>query len=203
MEDFFEEPILKVLFQSRNQEFEHHILKKSKKNKEMVENIESKIRFFLSFIPKDIYQDMSNEIDEIMYQIVSYANFWNELFYKLGVTDGLKLDNETKNKLEQSKTKGISKLFSNKDMMDFLEYFEDYRYQKLINREDYKLLEYKKNKIISEFPNVRKFLEDGSINIRLNNDEKKAILEILDINERINIIELKEAYKLGVNESYR
>ena len=36
----------------------------------------------------------------------------------------------------------------------------------------------------------------------MTNEEKKAVLKIIDIQEKIKIIELKEAFKLGGKEAY-
>ncbi len=83
----------------------------------------------------------------------------------------------------------------------FLQYFERYRYKNLINREDYKALYDKKQTIFNEFPNVRTFLQDRMI-IELTDDEKDAILRLLEIDEEIEKIEMKEFFKLGFKEAY-
>ena len=70
----------------------------------------------------------------------------------------------------------------------FLQYFERYRYKNLINREDYKALYDKKQTIFNEFPNVRTFLQDRMI-IELTDDEKDAILRLLEIDEEIEKID--------------
>ncbi len=59
---------------------------------------------------------------------------------------------------------------------------------------------YKKIKEIKEkYPNVETFLEDREA-IELTDDEENALLNILDIQEQINFIEKKIAFKLGMNE---
>lgn len=83
----------------------------------------------------------------------------------------------------------------------FLQYFEKYRYKNLVNREDYKTLYDKKQTIFNEFPNVRTFLQDRMI-IELTDDEKDAILRLLEIDEEIEKIEMKEFFKLGFKEAY-
>lgn len=91
--------------------------------------------------------------------------------------------------------------FINEYSNDFLEFFDNHRAKKLINREDYKNLRDKKRKIMEEYPKARTFLEDEKI-IDMTNEEKKAVLRIIDIQEKIKIIELKEAFKLGGKEAY-
>ena len=66
--------------------------------------------------------------------------------------------------------------------------------------------EYKKiNKAICEiknkYPNVVTLLEDGE-KTKLNDEEENAIIEILKLQEEINMIELKESFKLGFKEAY-
>ncbi len=91
--------------------------------------------------------------------------------------------------------------FMNDFQNNFLQYFEKHRQKNLINREDYKELYDKKHIIYDEFPKVRTFLEDGLI-IELTDDEKDAILRILELNEEIEKIEIKEVFKLGFKEAY-
>ena len=91
--------------------------------------------------------------------------------------------------------------FINEYSDDFLAFFDNHRTKKLMNREDYKNLRDKKRKIMEEYPKARTFLEDEKI-IDMTEEEKKAVLEIIDIQEKIKIIELKEAFKLGGKEAY-
>ena len=70
-----------------------------------------------------------------------------------------------------------------------------------MNREDYKELRDKKRAIMEQYPKARSFLEDEKI-MDMTEQEKKAVLQILDIQEKIKIIELKEAFKLGGKEAY-
>lgn len=91
--------------------------------------------------------------------------------------------------------------FMNECGDSFMQYFEKHRYKKLVNREDYKELNDKKQLIFEEFPKVRTFLEDKLIT-ELTDDEKDAILRILEIDEEIEKIEMKEFFKLGFKEAY-
>lgn len=91
--------------------------------------------------------------------------------------------------------------FINEFSNDFLKYFDNYRIKKLMNREDYKELRDRKRTIIAEYPKARSFLEDEKI-MDMTDEEKKAVLLIIDIEEKIKITELKEAFKLGGKEAY-
>ena len=84
---------------------------------------------------------------------------------------------------------------------DFADYFENQRVMRIMLGSEYK----KKNKAICEiknkYPNVVTLLEDGE-KIKLNDEEENAIIEILKLQEEINMIELKEYFKLGFKEAY-
>lgn len=83
----------------------------------------------------------------------------------------------------------------------FADYFENQRVSRIRQKSEYQKLEKEICKIKNEYPNVVTLLEDGE-NIKLSNEEEKAIIEILNLQEEINLIELKEAFKLGFKEAY-
>lgn len=82
----------------------------------------------------------------------------------------------------------------------FLEYLEVHKTQALKDRKDYQDL----NKNISElkykYPNVRTFLEEKEP-IDLREDEQYAMLNVLNYEIELDIIELKECFKLGFKEA--
>ena len=82
----------------------------------------------------------------------------------------------------------------------FLEYLEAHKAHALKDRKEYQEL----NKNISElkykYPNVRTFLEEKEP-IDLKDDEQYAMLNILNYEIELEIIELKECFKLGFKEA--
>ena len=82
----------------------------------------------------------------------------------------------------------------------FLEYLEAQKTQTLKDRKNYQEL----NKNISElkykYPNVRTFLEEKEP-IDLREDEQYAMLNVLNYEIELDIIELKECFKLGFKEA--
>ena len=82
----------------------------------------------------------------------------------------------------------------------FLEYLETHKTQALKDRKDYQEL----NKNISElkykYPNVRTFLEEKEP-IDLREDEQYAMLNVINYEIELDIIELKECFKLGFKEA--
>ena len=82
----------------------------------------------------------------------------------------------------------------------FLEYLEAHKTQTLKDRKNYQEL----NKNISElkykYPNVRTFLEEKEP-IDLREDEQYAMLNVINYEIELDIIELKECFKLGFKEA--
>ncbi len=83
----------------------------------------------------------------------------------------------------------------------FADYFENQRVGRIRLRNEYKEIEKAICEIKNKYPNVVTLLEDGE-KTKLNDEEENAIIEILKLQEEINLIELKEAFKLGFKEAY-
>lgn len=91
--------------------------------------------------------------------------------------------------------------FMNDSGNSFMQLFEVAREKHLLNREDYKTISDKMVEIMEEFPKARSFLQDEVIT-DMTDDEKDAVLRIIDLKEQIKVIEYKEAFKLGAKEMY-
>lgn len=89
--------------------------------------------------------------------------------------------------------------FINTSVSGFLEYFDEYKHEKLMNREDYKNLHNQVDEIFDKYQNVQSFIEDEQIT-DLTEEEKKMTLSILDLQEETTTLELIEAFKLGGKE---
>lgn len=100
IEKFFNESMLDTLFENRYERFSHEVLKTSKENKNMRDNIENRLKSLLNFVNAEHYKYLENEIDEILWQIAGYSEHWDKLFYKFGLIDGINLDKELKKELE-------------------------------------------------------------------------------------------------------
>ena len=82
----------------------------------------------------------------------------------------------------------------------FLEYLEVHKAQALKDREDYQTLNKKISELKYKYPNVRTFLEEKEP-IDLRDDEQYAILNVFDYETELDVIELKESFKLGFKEA--
>lgn len=101
MDEYLKEPILTTLYHERNDRFSHHILKNSEEEHKLKANLENKLKALLTFIPAEHYQYVENEMDEILWAALEYSCFWDELFYKIGIADGMNLKKEISSVLER------------------------------------------------------------------------------------------------------
>lgn len=99
------------------------------------------------------------------------------------------------------KLKKLDEGFFDQYTDDFADYFENQRVMKIMLESEYKKINKAICEIKNKYPNVVTLLEDG-VKTKLNDKEENAIIEILKFQEEINLIELKEAFKLGFKEAY-
>ncbi len=92
---FFKESILENLFDARNEEFSS-IFTNSDKTKNMRDNIEKKLKALLLYVNGTDYKYVQKEMDDILWKMQGYAEYWNSAFYKFGLIDGMKIDKEKK-----------------------------------------------------------------------------------------------------------
>lgn len=102
IEEFFKESILQTLFNARKEKFEYYVQSTSKKDIEQKAEIENRLKALLNYIDGTHYEHAQKEMDEILWKMIEYTTFWNELFYKYGVVDGMNLKEEIKEELEKS-----------------------------------------------------------------------------------------------------
>lgn len=91
--------------------------------------------------------------------------------------------------------------FFNKYSTDFYEYFDKHLVENVIKKGEYKEIEDEIKKIKNKYPNLVTLLEDRE-EVDLTYEDEKALNEILSLERELNIIELKESFKLGFKEAY-
>lgn len=84
---------------------------------------------------------------------------------------------------------------------DFLDYFERHKILNVMHQKEYKKINQQICKLKEKYPNTITFLEDKE-NVELSYEEEKIVNEILKLQDELNIIELKESFKLGFKEAY-
>ena len=91
--------------------------------------------------------------------------------------------------------------FFNEYSTDFYEYFDKHLVQNVIKKGDYKKIEDEISEIKKKYPNLITLLEDMD-NVELTYDDENALNDLLSLQRDLDIIELKEAFKLGFKEAY-
>lgn len=84
---------------------------------------------------------------------------------------------------------------------DFYEYFDKHLVKNVIKKGEYKEIEDEIKEIKNKNPNLVAILEDKE-NVSLTREDVKNLNEILSLERELNIIELKESFKLGFKEAY-
>ena len=97
--------------------------------------------------------------------------------------------------------KKVMDSFFNYEGNGFREYFFSRIKDNLKNREDYYNIKKKISEIKDEFPKVQNYLESRII-LDMTDDEKDAVLQLIDLEDNLRIMEEMEAFKLGFKEAY-
>ena len=91
--------------------------------------------------------------------------------------------------------------FFNEYQDNFMEYFETHKIKKLQNRKDFKEISNEIVELNNKYPNVQAYLEDEQI-VDLSEKEREIVLKIIDLEDDLVILEIKESFKLGFKEAY-
>lgn len=91
--------------------------------------------------------------------------------------------------------------FFNEYQDNFMEYFETHKNKKLQNRDDFKEISNEIVELKNKYPNVQAYLEDEQI-VDLSEKEREIVLKIIDLEDDLVTLEIKESFKLGIKEAY-
>lgn len=202
MEKFLKQNILDELYEMRGDEFEDNILKEmAKQNKELSSldiegNLTKKIKQAIS--NKKLQEKILELLNKYELEVVNENEFWNKMYYKLGVYDCVEMKKilQTEDKNENIR---IETTFFDEYSDDFMDYLEKNRMKILKGNTEYKKLTERIEKIKIANPNVRTFMEDKEA-VELTDVELNAVLDILEVEDDIDTIEMKENFKLGARE---
>ena len=202
MEELFENKVLDDLYDSRSDGFEAIYMKKHKDKEQLMKSlkVEEELRKELkkAVINKEILSTILEKLDEFEGNVLEEMDFWNRQYYKLGFVDGNNIKVELKEEKEKMYNHNQENFLDN-CCLDFIDYFEKQKCKNLLNRSDYQEITKKIEDIKNKYPKTRAFIED-SICDNLSPEEQKAILEIIGLNDELEILEIKEAFKLGIRE---
>ena len=201
VEKYLNWSILDELYNEKGEKFADSILKKMKEqNKELKtvnvdEELTNKIKEYVTDNEKQ--KELLRLVNK--YEISTNADddFWNKMYYKLGIYDGIELKNTIKSEIKDND----NTIFFDEYSDDFWDYMNTNRMKGLKENKDYKEYMAKREKIKSENPNVRTFLEDREA-VELTDVELNSILDIFEIEGDMETIETTETFKLGAREMF-
>lgn len=89
----------------------------------------------------------------------------------------------------------------NKDSAEFCELIDSVKVELRNTNKDYKKLLKDVVKIKENYPNIQSFMEDGAV-LELQKDECKMLQKVLDLYQKMHIMEEEKIFFLGAKENY-
>lgn len=198
MKKFLEKSILDELYETKSDNFAEEIKREMevKGKKEQSTLLEEKLTNMIKKAISDekLQSEVLKLLNEYEMKTGKESDFWNKMYYKLGVYDCAEIKKIIQTNPEKENT------FFEEYKDDFIDYLEKNRMENLREREEYNKISNEISKIKEKYPNVRSFLEDNEY-INLTEDELKAVLKILDLQASIDVEETKEVFRLGAKEA--
>ena len=195
MNKYLKKTILDELYEVRSDDFASKILEEITKNseKEGSSKIEEQLIDKIEETVKEEKEQLEilAKLNEFELKLGKEQDFWNKMYYKLGIYDCTELKNIIEKKfidLEEQKN------FFDEDTEDFNDYLETKMIKNLKKNLKYKEMANRIESIKANNPKVRTFLEDKEV-IELSNVELNAVLDILKLQEELDNIELKTTFK--------
>ncbi len=134
----------------------------------------------------DIYKDELN-------QYTSEKSF----IYGVCCDKEYTIEKRAKNKLKDEQNSKDNFFYNYIDSI--MQFIEDNRFNIWRKTKDYKEITDKMRAIKNKYPNVRTFVEDRQV-VDLTEEELKAILEYISLDDDIERLEKIETFKLGIKE---
>ncbi len=102
MEELFNNSVLETLYENRNEELSHYIIKNNNEYKEKEIAMEKKLKELLNYVSGEHYEALEKEIEDFLFDHVAYiSEFWCSKYYKIGFSDGLNVKNELAKEVEE------------------------------------------------------------------------------------------------------
>lgn len=206
--EIFENQILNDIYETRGDGLECVYIRMYGKPEEVLncEKVEDEFRLLAKQTIKDeeIKKQILYKFNQFQDALLGEMTLWDKQYYKLGFLDGIYLKKEIR---DIKKILSNYKTTDNKNENDFfykyidsiLQFIEDNRFSIWRKRKDYKKLKNKMSEIKDKYPNIRTFVEDRVL-VELNREELKALLQYIDLDDKIKTIEKVETFKLGLKE---
>lgn len=201
MEDFFNKPILDQLYDSMTEDFEQSVYEKDNRVRKIEGSVQDKGEKLIKFLEKVISnsKDMDKARDLFREYELEYSkeiDFWSNAYFKLGISDRVKLRNEL---FVKEEIKEDTDTFLNSDLDEFSDWIEKQKSEYTFGTKEYKELQKRYNEISEKYPNAIEVFEDLTP-IELTKDEMKALVELRDIDIAMGHMEKYLCFKLGMKE---
>lgn len=201
MEEFFNKPVLDQLYDSMMEDFEQAVYDKDNEVRKIEGDIQEKGEKLTKFLEQIISnpEDLDKALDLFRDYELDYSkeiDFWSKAYFKLEISDRVKLRNELFVKEEINED---SDTFLNYDLVDLSEWIELQKNKYTFGTKEYKELQKRYNDISEKYPNAVEVFEDLNP-IELTKDEMKALVELRDIDIAMGHMEKYLCFKLGMKE---
>lgn len=199
----FEEGVLNALYDIRSEDFENCFFDDLSKNIDKIgvsKKIDKLNNFVEELLKKDnkMFEKYNAIMREIESAVLSEMDFKFRQYYKLGFCDSNILKSEIKEFVNiTDNMNNIS--FYNEYFDSFSGYFEEYKFDYLRKKPEYKEIINEIGKLKEENPKLSKLVEDGDVEI-LNLDELKVLQKFLQLRDQEDFVEQKEVFRLGMKE---
>ena len=101
MDELLNNSVLEELYNERNEEFSHYIIRNNEEYKKQEQAMENKLKELLNYVPGELYKKLEEEIEDFLLgHILSLSEFWCSKYYKVGFADGLNVKKEIQEELE-------------------------------------------------------------------------------------------------------
>ena len=197
-----ENKILKDLYDTRREGFEVTYINKYGKPEEIVKSRQAEEE--LTKLIKKIITDeekfslVLKKLNDFEGRTIGKTCFWNEQYYKFGFVDVMCFKNEIREEKSKNNEFYNASMF-NKNIDEIMCYVKNKQYDKLKKREDYNKIIQQIEDIKTKYPKVKACIEDENI-IELSKEEIKAVLDIKNLNDKLEYIGIEEVFKIGVCE---
>lgn len=193
--------ILDDLFEIRGEGLIRNHIKengKPKSSKKAEKTEKELVEFMKKFIKNEndikiLFEKINNFESDVLDEMC----FWHKPYYKLGFIDGMLLKTELKEDKEENKEQNDSIIYQN--FNELTDYFEERKYKNLKLNKEYQKITKEIEKIKTQFPKIRDFLENDKIT-KFTQEETKAILKIISLNDDRAMYEADEMLKIGIKE---
>ncbi len=197
------ESILNIICEASTNDFQEKFLKENKNTQldKILETQEDVSNRILEKIKsKELCHQIIKDINKLVDLQTKEVELWKAECFRKGYLSAMKLVKETQEELQEEKENNKKeKGFLDYCEDDFCDYFDRKSRQNLMLNEEYEKAKDTINKIKKEYPKIRELLDSDKYE-KLNKEEREEIVQIRVSQEEMDLIELIEAYKLGLKD---